>query len=133
MHNTKKRIIAFFLSVFVLSIFAVPAYLNAQAITPPKDTDFGLTEFTDVGLGQSTDLKGFIANAINIVLGFLGIIAVLFIIYAGFKWMTAAGNEEQVGEARKMLVQAVVGLIIIFMAWAIGAFVINQLETATGV
>ncbi|MBU2575721.1 pilin, partial [Patescibacteria group bacterium] len=77
------------------------------------------------------DLKGVVADVVNIVLGFLGIISVIIILFAGFKWMTAAGNEEQVSEAKKMLVQAVIGLGVVFLAWAIASFVITNLQTAT--
>jgi phage shock protein PspC (stress-responsive transcriptional regulator) len=127
----KKKIIAGLLSTIVAIAFAMPAYLSAQAIPQPSTTDYGLVEFSDVGLGKTTNLKRTIANIINIALGFLGVIAVVIIIYAGFKWMTAGGNEESVSAARKMLVQAIAGLVIIFLAWGIAAFVINQLEDAT--
>ncbi|MBI1961525.1 MAG: hypothetical protein HYS45_02385 [Parcubacteria group bacterium] len=88
---------------------------------------FGVTDASQINVGQNQDLKGSIANVVNILLGFLGILAVIIILYAGFKWMTASGNEEQVGEARKMLLQAVIGLVIIMLAWVITNFVTSQI------
>ncbi|MBI2637138.1 MAG: hypothetical protein HYW81_03015 [Parcubacteria group bacterium] len=100
--------------------------------TDPRRTGYGLTsEFKDVGLGQTTDLKGSIANIINIILGFLGIVAVIIILAGGFKWMTAGGNEDKVGEARKMIIQGIIGLVVVFAAWAIASFVVSNLQSAT--
>ena len=98
------------------------------------EVGFGLgtkSNFTDTGLGQSSDLKSTIANIINIILGFLGILAVLVILYGGFKWMTAAGNEDGVSEARGLIVNGVIGLVVIFVAWGIASFVISQLQSVT--
>ena len=58
-------------------------------------------------------------------LGFLGIISVVLILYAGFMWMTAAGNEDKVGQAKKLLVAAVIGLIIILASYSIASFVLD--------
>ena len=93
---------------------------------------FGLGgTFNSAGLGQSSDLKSTIASIINIILGFLGILAVLVILYGGFKWMTAAGNEDGVSEARGLIVNGVIGLVVIFVAWGIASFVISQLQSVT--
>ena len=87
--------------------------------------------FSDIDINKSNDIKGTIANIINIVLGFLGIIAVIIILAGGFKWMTATGNEDQISSAKQMIIQATIGLIIIFVAWGIASFVISGLESAT--
>jgi uncharacterized membrane protein len=57
-----------------------------------------------------------------------GIIAVVIILAGGFKWMTAGGNEDKVGEARKMIISGVIGLAIIMSAFAIAQFVIDLWE-----
>lgn len=126
---SKKQYAATLIALFAAVFLALPAYTNAQL--DPRGSNYGLDDFQNIGIGQERDLQGTIANIINIVLSFLGIIAVVIIIAGGFKWMTAAGNEESVTEARGMIVQAVIGLVIIFMAWVIAEFVINQLRTAT--
>ncbi len=83
-----------------------------------------------IGLGNK-DPRAIIASVIKIVLGFLGVLAVIYILLGGFKWMTAGGNEEKAGEARKILAQGVIGLVIILAAFAIATFVINSLLSAT--
>ncbi|MBU1039083.1 pilin [Patescibacteria group bacterium] len=106
-------------------IYGLPAVALAQ-------TNFGLDNLEqDVNLGNR-DLVETIAQIINVVLGFLGVVAVIIILMGGFKWMTAAGNEEKVGEAKKLLGAGVVGLVIILAAFAIASFIINNLSNATG-
>ncbi len=70
------------------------------------------------------------ANVIRYILGFLGILAVVIILYAGFKWMTSGGSEEKVGESKKMLIAGVIGLVIILSAYALADFVITQIFNA---
>ena len=58
------------------------------------------------------------------------ILAVIVIVYSGIKWMTAGGNEEDVGKAKKLIAQAVIGLAIVMAAYAITAFVFEGLKTS---
>ncbi len=83
-----------------------------------------------IGLGNE-DPRSIAANIINIILGFLGILAVVLILFGGFKWMTAAGNEDKVAEAKKLLVAGVIGLIIILAAYALAAFILDAVFRAT--
>ncbi len=85
----------------------------------------------ELGL-NAADPRDTAAKVIRVLLGFLGIIAVVIILLGGFKWMTAGGNDEKVGEARKLIMQGVVGLIIILAAFGIAQFVISNLLAATG-
>ena len=82
------------------------------------------------GLGER-DPRDIIAAIINVLLGFLGIIAVVLILFGGFKWMTAAGNEDKVAEAKKLMAAGVIGLIIILAAFALATFILNNLMNVT--
>ena len=86
---------------------------------------------SSLGLGNE-DPRQIAASVVNIMLGFLGIIAVLIILLGGFKWMTAGGNEDSVGEAKKMMGAGVIGLIIVLASFGLAQFVINALYSATG-
>jgi hypothetical protein len=81
------------------------------------------------GLGNS-DPRIIIARIIQVLLGFLGIIAVIIIMYAGFLWMTANGEEAKVDKAKKTLTSAAIGLVIILMSFAIASYVLNMLYGA---
>ena len=83
------------------------------------------------GLGQA-DLRLVIARLIRTSLTVIGILTVILVIYAGFLWMTAAGNPEKVDKAKRILLNAGIGLVIIFSSIAITTFVINAITNATG-
>ena len=104
---------------------------NALAVSNAENL-LGINDLSEAGvnLGQQ-DLKKSIAGIINVILGFLGTLAVLIILLGGFKWMTSQGSSDKVDEAKKLIGEGVVGLVIIFAAYAIAAFVLNQLYTAT--
>ena len=72
-----------------------------------------------------------IADIIQIALGFLGIIFLTLIIYSGLKWLTSGGNDDTVSKARKVIVHAVIGLLIVLAAYSITYFVITTATTAT--
>ena len=72
-------------------------------------------------LGQNVTL------IINYFLGILGLVAVAFLIYAGILMVTAGGNDEQVGKARKVITYAVIGIVIILLSWTIVTFVASAL------
>ena len=94
--------------------------------------DFG-TEAVNNGLSgslSSGDPRAIISRIINIALGFLGVIAVSFIVYGGFIWMTSSGSEEKVSRAKNILKNAVIGLIIIVASWGIATFIISNLNGA---
>jgi len=116
---TKKNV----LSLAGLTLGLMPAVVSAQA-------SLGIEAAASTGLG-SRDLKDTITSVLNVLLGFLGIIAVIVILLGGFKWMTAGGNEDKVAEAKKLIGAGIVGLVIILAAYAIAIYVINTISTAT--
>ena len=105
--------------------------LFALSALPALALNVGLEYGTYTGLGTK-DLREGIMAIVNVLLGFLGILAIIIILYGGFVWMTAAGNEEKVGQAKKISTAGIIGLVIIFVSYAIASFVISQLITATG-
>lgn len=115
-------------------IFTAIAFLPASALAQdPADQLFwgdqqGFQIITGLG---AADPRQIIANLINILLGFLGILAVVIIILAGFKWMTSGGNEEKASEAKSSLAAAIIGILIILASFAIAQFVISSLFEAT--
>jgi hypothetical protein len=108
-----------------------PAVAFAQPVTPEVTSqDLGIQYGAATGLG-SKDVRVTVASIIRTAMGLLGIVAVVIILIGGFKWMTAGGNEEQVGEAKKWIFSGVIGLAIILSAYALATYVITSLVTAT--
>ena len=108
--------------VFLFVLTAMPALATL---------DVGLEYGTYTGLGTK-DLREGLMNIVNVLLGFLGIIAIIVILYGGFVWLVSAGNEEKVSQAKKIISAGIIGLVIIFVSYAIASFVITQLIEATG-
>ena len=115
--------------VLVFNVFFVTNVNAAGSDTALWNDQASAIELT-TGLGNKSP-QVIAASIINIVLGFLGILSLALILYAGFKWMTAAGNEDQVSSAKKILVSAVIGLIIILSSYALAAFVLDAVFTAS--
>ncbi|MFA6369722.1 MAG: hypothetical protein WCX09_01955, partial [Patescibacteria group bacterium] len=66
-------------------------------------------------------------KVINVFLGVLGVIALGLILWGGFIWMTAAGSQEKIDQAKKILKNSIIGLIIILSSWGIAYFVLGRL------
>jgi len=73
-----------------------------------------------------------IAQIIKIFLSFLGVVFLLLIIYGGFMWMTAQGNESKVETAKKIITRAVIGLAVVLLAYGLTWFVVLEMSNITG-
>ena len=80
--------------------------------------------------GQAAQsLTATIADAINLISLLVGIVAVIMIVVAGFRYVTSAGNEQAVEGAKKTLLFAIIGLFIVALAQAIVRFVLQRTTT----
>ena len=126
----KKKLI----SLFIISLFVIPFLAIPQA---NAGIDFGTAYLDGTASGSEglvlgkRDPRAIATQIINIALTLLGIVAVIIVLLGGFKWMTAGGNEDKVGEAKKILGAGVIGLVIVLAAWGIARFVLVQLINAT--
>ena len=93
----------------------------------------GMGELEGIDLGKEKDPTVVVSSIINVVLSLLGITAVIIILLGGFKWMTAQGNADKVTEAKDLIKNGIIGLVVIFFAYSIAKFVINNLsDVSTG-
>ena len=123
--NFKKIAISLLTFGGLAVLFFLPQLAGAQT-----NDLFGVRFGEETGLG-ARDPRETVALIIRIFMGFLGTIAIIIILLGGFKWMTAAGNEEKVSEAKRLLGAGIIGLVIILSAFAITTFVLNQLINVT--
>lgn len=113
---------------------APPANINC----PPTELDCqqglegGGAVASVFGDTDPRDPRFIIADIIYVVLGLLGTIFIVILIYAGIKYMTSLGNEEQISSAKGQIVSAVIGLAIILSAYGITFFVTKAILNATG-
>ncbi len=96
------------------------------SICNPTTTDCDISPDDDTA--SSSDLRDTIRRILNVILGFLGIITVVMVIYGGFVWLTAAGNEDAVGKGRHTLLWAALGAILIGIAWTVSSYILSVAE-----
>ncbi|MFC1687649.1 pilin [Patescibacteria group bacterium] len=122
--NEKKfRIVSVLLSFVVLGILTFALFAPTNAITfDPGNRYQQALQLPD------TDPEGIAISTVQWALGLLGLVAVVMIIAGGFMWMTSAGNEARVTKAKEIIKWAVVGMMVIFLSWAIVTFVFTSLE-----
>jgi len=106
-------------------VFATPTLAETLDANQMFGGD-GNTFANTAGLASGS-LVLMIARAIRIFLGFLGVIAVIIVLYAGFLWTTAGGEEDKLKKAKKILKNGVIGLLIILSSFAIAQFVLSNL------
>ena len=75
---------------------------------------------TDPNIASTPKIVGTVVGAF---LGFLGLTFLVLMIIAGYNWMTANGNEEQVKKSRETIKQAIIGMVVAASAWSIWNFV----------
>ncbi len=105
----------------------------AKCEAPAKDSyGFGSGSKLDTVAGNfkpSTPqpLEQRVASIIAIALSFLGVIFLILMIWAGFGWMTAAGDEEKITKSKETIRSAIIGLIIVIAAYALSVFIIERI------
>lgn len=77
-------------------------------------------------VGQDASLTYVVGLIIQAVLGLLGAIFIILMVYAGYTWMTAAGNEPKIEKAKTMIQTSIIGLVITLSSWAIWTFILSN-------
>ena len=80
---------------------------------------------------DQNDIYALVQTVINGFLALIGVLLLAYLLYAGYKWMTAHGEEEKVTQAKDSIRHAIIGVIIIVAAYAISVFVMSRLEAGT--
>ena len=128
-----KKILFIIYTLLYLSPIAVFAQTQAPVTSPQANLNdaFG-SPLQQIGKAagyktEGTSLEQKIGNALNILFALLGVLFIVLIIYSGFLWLTASGNETKVKRAKDNLYQSIIGLIIIIGAYAISRFIFGVL------
>lgn len=112
--------------------FPAQAQLKSDSFTKYSQEAFKNVYETDPGNKLEKSLPAAIGNVISIALSFIGVILLVILVYAGFLWLTAGGNEEQVGRAKKLIKNGIIGLTISLAAYLITSFVVQQVQQSVG-
>lgn len=121
------------LFIFGLVTFVMTAnFVFAQGTADTFGIDQTNTALNNSLGASNTDPIVVIGRIIQIALSFLGLIALVLTIYAGWLWMTSNGEESRVTQAKEILRNALIGLVIVLSSWAIATFVISKLINSSG-
>jgi len=117
-------------ALLIVGLFAVVFQMHpVLSAGDPLGVDYG----RDSGLSHQ-DVRVTVVRIIRFFLGLLGLIFLVLTLFAGFLWMTSAGNDEKVTKAKQILMASIIGVAIILGSYAITEFVIvNLYETTSGV
>lgn len=125
----KKFIPGIFLLLLLLAMLPNSLAIYAQSDISGQIQTFGQTVY---GQTEPEHPAAIAAVIIQGALGLLGIIFVILVIYGGFLYMTSAGESDKVKKAKNILTTAIIGVIIIFAAYAVTYFVFDVvLKTTT--
>lgn len=134
----KTSVSAFALTLAIVLPFQV---LPAFAADPTPAAPGGLSGLLGSGLenaapnelktGTETDLPKIIGGIVKALIGLIGALLFVYLLYGGFTYMTAGGDSKKVTEAVTVIKNAVIGMVIIALSYAIANFVIGSISNAT--
>ena len=107
-------------AIVLTGVLALAPFAFAQ-------TGFQLPSGAGSGLPNDNSVSGFVIKIINIALAVAGLIAVLFLIIGGFRYITSAGNEETAEQAKKIITNAIIGIVVIILSFVIVRVISNAL------
>jgi hypothetical protein len=126
-----KQKILILISAVLLTLSLSPAMVLADA---KSEIQCGANNAAGVDCGAtppSTDLNGTVKTIINLLSVIVGIVAVVMIIIAGYRYITSGGAAEKVSSAKSSLIYALVGIVIVALAQVIVRFVLTKATTST--
>jgi len=116
--------LSLFSVVFCLTL-VVPAQSVYAADAYGLEKTKSLTQFKSV----TKKLPELIGSIVSVALSLVGFVFLALALYAGFKWMTAQGNEKDVTAAKDTLINATIGIVLIVAAYAITNFLFTNVIT----
>ena len=93
-----------------MAALVAPVYAESISLTNDSSSFKNLENLT---------VSGIISGAISLALIIVALVFFFILVFGGLKWVTSGGDEKKVGEARSQITNALIGLAIVFAAWAI--------------
>jgi len=130
-HLYSKEKVVYVLIILILFLALSGFLIEKKAAFAQLDLEKLKSTAGEAGLGTQTDIATIVGKIIKVVFSLVGIILVVLMIAGGFMWMTSAGNAEKVDKAKKLMSSALIGLIIIILAYSISYLIIDKLSGVT--
>lgn len=102
--------------------------ISTALLTAPGTSLAADIRFDVVNPNGTMDIKNVLLSITTWVLGLVGLIAVLYLIYGGLQYITSAGNADKAKLAKSTILYAVIGLIVIALSYVIIAFISDNLS-----
>jgi hypothetical protein len=119
-----KKVLALLIPAATYIIAAPFALATDLTICPPAGTP-GSTLC-------HTNLTAFIPVLINILLVIAILLAVVYLLWGGIKWIMSGGDKQQLQTAREHVVAAIIGLVIVFLVYFLLNFILSTFGITTG-
>ncbi len=112
-----------------LSTTALPAFAQGLGGAQGELVNAGKAAY---GTGVvSRPLEVVVGQIINAFLSLFGVLFLALMVYGGYLWMNARGNDQQVEKAKNLITAAVIGLVIALSGYIITRFIVSGILTAT--
>lgn len=113
-----------------LAVLALPLGAQAQGIKSAQGNLAPIAQ--SAGLSDQNNLENVVGTIVNAALSLVGLIFLVLMVYAGFTWMLAQGDEGKIDKSKEIIKACIIGLVITASAYAITFFVTNRFEQAGG-
>lgn len=117
------------LPLFLLSFLGFFFFFNSPVFAKKTIGDAGSylqTSVAPTGISQES-LSSRIGTIVKGILGAVGLVFFVLMFYGGFLWMTAHGNEDQVGNAKETIIAAVIGLVVIVASYGLTNVILTRM------
>ncbi|MEK7653066.1 MAG: pilin [Patescibacteria group bacterium] len=126
----KKRIFSAIILLSFLTIIFLPFLAWAQGEAEGETTEVApnttyrlnvpLDNNPTIEIGEGKNpLFDYISIWYSFIIGSIGILATVMIMYGGFKWLTSRGNSSQISDAKEKIISAITGLLLAFLSFTI--------------
>lgn len=119
------------------AIAAVPLIIGAFSAPPASAQAFGTSLRGGLEAAAPQELKGvsdpavIIGNVVSALIGVLGAVLFIYLLWGGYKYMTAGGEPNKVKEGTDTIRNAIIGIVIVSLSYAIASYVLERLAGAT--
>lgn len=132
---TNNKIIVTVLSLFFMFFSFASVNAQSQLIdTTSTTTDSQGNQVSKYESGDYTlnDVLTVGVRAVDIILGVVGSLALLFFVYGGVMFLVSAGSSDKVKQAKTIIINAVIGLAVVFLSYLIVKFVLEAIGRSPG-
>lgn len=112
--------------IFPLSVCLADETVDQKAAKYGAQKVYNSSLLSLIGISNQEPLD-VVQGAVRLILGFVGIVLMVLIIYAGFTWIKARDNSGEVDKAKSIIESAIYGIVIVVLAYGISEFIFSRL------